>query len=66
MPIRIPDIKPPDRPPTNTPIMVAMPWDAVIEKVKGKVKTTAMAMVKPGMAPASNPAMAPTLIRASV
>ena len=40
----------------------AAPWAAGIPKVKGSVSTTAIAMVKPGMAPASRPAATPTTI----
>jgi len=35
-------------------------------KVNGSVRTTAMAMVKPGMAPAIRPPATPTIIRMKV
>ena len=62
MPVNIPAIRPPDRPPTRTLTMVASPKCADIPKVNVKVSTTAMAMVKPGIAPAINPAATPTAI----
>ncbi len=66
MPVRMPAIRPPDRPPTNTPSMVANPWIGVMPKVKGRVSTTAMVMVNPGIAPAINPAATPNTISAMV
>jgi hypothetical protein len=45
---------------------VANPCSGGIEKVKGKVKTIAIAIVKPGIAPAINPAVTPIAIRARV
>jgi len=59
-------MRPPDSPPTKTPIMVAIPCEAPMENVNGSVKTTAMAMVKPGMAPDRRPATAPSAISARV
>ncbi len=66
MPVRIPAMRPPERPPTRTLTMVAKPWGAGMPKVKGRVRTTAMAMVKPGMAPATSPPATPTIIRIKV
>ena len=66
IPVSMPDIRPPDKPPTRTEIMVAKPWAGGIEKVKGKVRTIAMAIVKPGIDPAINPAPTPTVIKISV
>ena len=66
MPVKIPAIRPPDRPPTSTLTMVASPWGAGMPKVNGSVRTTAMAMVKPGMAPAIRPPATPTNIRMKV
>ena len=66
MPVRIPAINPPDSPPTMTLTMVATPCSGGMEKVNGKVRTTAMAMVKPGMAPAINPPATPTAMSSMV
>ena len=66
MPVNMPDINPPDRPPTNTPIMVASPSIAGRPKVNGKVSTTAMVMVKPGIDPAIRPAVTPRVIKAKL
>ena len=62
MPVKMPDIRPPERPPTKTEIIVASPCAGGIEKVKGSVKTIAIAMVKPGIEPAINPAPTPMTI----
>ena len=66
MPVRMPDIKPPDSPPTKTEIIVARPCAGGIEKVKGSVNTTAIAIVKPGMDPAINPAPTPITMKSRV
>ena len=63
IPVKMPDIKPPDSPPTSTLIMVARPCAGGMLKVKGRVSTTAMAMVKPGMEPASSPGPTPSTSR---
>ena len=62
----MPDIRPPDSPPTRTEIIVARPCAGGIEKVKGSVSTTAMAMVKPGMDPAIRPAPTPITMNSRV
>ena len=62
MPVRMPDIRPPERPPTRTEIMVASPCAGGIEKVNGSVKTIAIAIVKPGIEPAISPAPTPMTI----
>jgi hypothetical protein len=66
IPVSTLEISPPESPPTNTPIMVARPCTGSIPKVKGSVSTTAMVIVKPGIAPAISPAKTPTVITASV
>ena len=66
MPVSVPDIRPPDSPPTKTASMVASPCTGGMPKVKGSVSTTAMVMVKPGMAPAIKPAVTPTIMKNSV
>ena len=66
MPVRMPDIRPPDSPPTNTEIIVAKPCAGGMEKVKGNVNTTAIAMVKPGMEPAISPAPTPITMNSRV
>ena len=66
IPVRIPAINPPDSPPTRTLTMVASPCSGGMEKVNGKVSTTAMAMVNPGMAPAISPPATPSSMSASV
>ena len=66
MPVSMPDIRPPDSPPTNTPIMVARPSTGLRPKVNGRVSTTAIVMVKPGIAPAIKPAVTPTSMKARV
>ncbi len=66
MPVRIPAIRPPDRPPTSTLTIVARPCSGGMEKVNGRVRTTAMAMVNPGMAPAISPPATPTAMRRRV
>ena len=66
IPVRMPDISPPESPPTRTDIMVARPCAGGIEKVKGRVRTTAMAMVKPGIDPAMRPAPTPMTMKTSV
>ena len=66
MPVRMPAMSPPERPPTRTLTMVASPCGAGMPKVNGKVSTTAIAMVKPGMAPAIKPPATPRSMRARV
>ena len=56
MPVRMPAIRPPESPPTSTLTMVARPWAGGMPKVKGRVSTTAMAMVKPGNGAGDQPA----------
>ncbi len=62
MPVMMPAISPPESPPTSTLTIVASPWDAGMPKVKGNVRTTAIAIVNPGMAPAINPPATPIII----
>ena len=66
MPVRTLAIRPPDSPPTKTATMVERPRIASMPKVNGNVSTTAMVMVKPGMAPAISPAATPIVISAKV
>ena len=66
MPVRMPAIRPPDSPPTSTLTMVASPWAGGMANVKGSVRTTAIAIVKPGIAPAIRPPATPSIIRSSV
>ncbi len=63
MPVSMPAIRPPDRPPTSTPIIVASPCVALMPNVKGSVSTTAIVIVKPGIAPVIRPAATPIIIR---
>src|SRR3546814_6552736 len=46
--------------------MVASPCAGGIPKVKGSVSTIAMAIVKPGIAPAISPAKVPTIMNMTV
>ena len=62
IPSSIPDTSPPEYPPTYTAIIVDNPSMGVIPKVNGNVSTTAMVIVKPGMAAAIMPARVPTVI----
>ncbi len=62
IPVRIPDINPPESPPTRTETIVARPCSGGIEKVNGSVSTTAIAIVNPGIDPASKPAATPIII----
>ena len=66
IPVIIPAINPPDNPPTSTLTIVAKPCDAGIPNVNGRVRTTAIAMVNPGIAPAIKPPATPIIIRTSV
>ena len=66
IPVNIQDINPPENPPTNTPNIVARPCIGDIPKVKERVKTTPIAIVKPGIAPAKIPASVPINIKPRV
>jgi hypothetical protein len=59
IPRRAAVIRPPERPPTKTPSIVAIPTVGLMAKVKGKVKIIAIVIVNPGIAPAIIPARTP-------
>jgi len=59
IPRRAAVIKPPERPPTKTPNIVAIPTVGLMAKVKGKVSIIAIVIVNPGIAPAMIPASTP-------
>ena len=66
IPISMPDNKPPESPPTKTPIMVATPWIGLSPKVKGSTRITPIAIVKPGIDPAISPLKVPKAISPKV
>ena len=62
----IAEIKPPEAPPINNPIIIATPFTASNVYVIGRHKATAIAVFNPGTAPNIIPKITPEVIKKTV